>query len=119
MDEVYGTTSRCFDKKGNKISCPYHIGMTCPKEKRPEDYVTIEQYVYKKVTVSPYGEEVEIYSLGNPIKETYIRWAWENETWYPMVTLVIKNNEIAIDRRPQGWNFVEQFNTNRPDLKKL
>ena len=118
MDEVVGKFSRSFNIHGEQIVNPLHSGRTAPKERRPQDFVEITQLEYRQVVTDPYGEEQETSSLGNPIEEVYYRWVWENETWYPLITAVVKNSVFVIDRRPEGWDFVEQFNQNKPDLKR-
>lgn len=109
---------RFYNQQGEEIekekSDPYCKWHRNSKTNRPQDYVMIKQLEIKEVLLDPYGREQEIVKLSEPVEEVYCGWVWENESWYCLVRMVVKKNQVIIDRRPAGWKFYDKFNQNRP-----
>ena len=107
------------DGKEIKTPCePSYFYRNNSKENRPPDYVVIKQLEIKEMITDPYGQEQEINKLSDPVEEVYCGWVLENETWYCTVRMVVRRQEVILDRRPVGWKFFEEFNKHRPDFRR-
>ena len=109
--------NRYFTVDGKEIKMsidPYYAGVNNAKEDKPADFVMIKQAEINEVVTDPYGNEQEIHKLSEPLEELYFRWVWENDQWYCLCCLIVKNKTIVMDRRPSWWKFFEEFNANRP-----
>lgn len=84
------------------------------KNHRPQDYVMIKQLESHEILTDPYGQEQEIVKLSEPVEEVYCGWVWENEGWCCLVRMIVKKEQVLLDRRPVDWKFYDIFNQNRP-----
>lgn len=99
------TITRCFNQYGEEIkSNPIYKGRRNTEDNKPEDFVECSQYKYR-------GLE----KPSKPFKEVYYRWVWDEGMWDVSICLIIQNGQIRQDSRPEGWDFVEKFNQNRPE----
>ena len=83
-----------------------------PENKKPEDFVMIQQAEFTEVVTDPYGVRSEITRYSNPVKEIYFRWVWDN-AWYAVITMIVEKNAIVLDKRPPHWKFFEKFKERR------
>lgn len=107
-----------YNSEGQKINSPIepaYMFRNNAKNDRPEDFVAIKQLEINEMVTDPYGVQSEITRLSDPVEEVYHRWIWDSG-WYCVITMIIKKNEIILDRRPNFWKFFEEFNQNRPRL---
>ena len=112
--------TRYFNRNGDEIKtsvCPSHLWIHNAENERPQDFVIIKQNEAEEMIVDPYGQESLITHLSNPVEEDYCRWVWDNGVWNCVISLVIKEDQVIIDRRPGGWSFYEDFQKNRPRFR--
>ena len=109
---------RYFNKRGQEIKTsiePSYKFRNNKENEKPEDFVAIKQLEINEMVTDPYGVQSELTQLSAPVEEIYHRWVWDGG-WYCVITMIIKKNEIILDRRPSFWKFFEEFNQNRPRL---
>ncbi len=108
---------RYYSQEGQEIckdeASPYKYCKNI-KENRPQDFVIIKQLESQEILIDPYGQEQEVAKLSDPVEEVYCGWVWENECWNCLVRMVVRKQEVILDRRPSWWKFFEKFNENRP-----
>jgi len=112
--------TRYFDKNGQELKVPInpaHLWTNNAKDNRPPDYVIIKQNEVEEMLTDPYGQSTMIRHLSEPVEEVYCRWQWDSGTWYHLICMVVRGNQVIIDRRPNGWSFYEEFQKHRPRFR--
>lgn len=111
---------RFYDEKGDEIKTPIepaYYYRNNPQDQKPPDFVIVKQAEIEKVTSDPYGQSLTFTELTEPLEEIYCRWEWDSGTWYCVICMIVRRENVIQDRRPSWWKFFERFNERRPSFR--
>ena len=112
---------RYYNIEGREIKtsqCPTYLWRNNTEDDRPQDFVIVKQLEMEKHITDPYGKPMKLVELSEPVEEDYCRWEWEDGSWYCVICCIMQKGVITLDRRPDGWSFLEKFNGNRPNFRR-